>query len=165
MITLACLTCHLALQISGEHSELDYLVGMRSDWYPDRYPCPRSGCESSMVLTDTIEPAALSKLEIHHLNPQEAYQALHGMGLPEERHCNDKAVLLALVGRTVKSVETQDLGGANRTVLHSITLDNDCRIYVGSSPFGALVYRIASPPNAVQRALAEFEHPVEMKDV
>src|SRR4051812_10564032 len=117
MITLACLTCHLALQINGEHDELDYLIGIRSDWYPDRYPCPRSGCRGSMVLTDTIDPKALEQLEIHHLNPQEAFQALHGMGLPEERHCNESMALLTLVGKTIKSVELKAISGSNRTVL------------------------------------------------
>lgn len=155
MITLACLTCYLALQTTGEHDELDYLVGMRSDWYPDRYPCPRSGCGGNMVLTDTIEPAALAKLEIHHVNPQEAFQALQGMGLPEERHCDGPECQGALVGRTIKSVELQPITGAERSVLHSITLDNDVRVYVGSSPYGALIYRIAAPPSAVQRFLKE----------
>ena len=161
MITLACLTCHLALQISGEHDELDYLIGMRSDWYPDRYPCPSSGCKGNMVLTDTVDPKALEQLDVHYLNPQEAFQALHGMGLPEERQCNEAASLQALVGRTIKSAELRGVSGSNRTVIHSLTLDNDSRVYVGSSPFGALIYRIAAPPGTVQRVLTELEPPAE----
>jgi hypothetical protein len=155
MITLACLECRLALMINGEHDEVDYLIGMKSDWYPDRYPCPRSGCKGTMTLTDTIASTDLQNLEVHHLNPQEAFQALHGMGLPEERRCNESMVELTLVGQTIKSVELQNLNGSNRTILHSFTLDSGIRVYIGSSPFGALVYRMAPPSSAVQRLTEE----------
>jgi hypothetical protein len=150
MITLACLTCRLALRLSGDDREMDYLVGIRSDWYPDRYPCPRSACEGKMVLTDTIASTDLENLEFHSLNAVEAFQALNGMGLPPERACNAEKVGEAMRGGTIVAMELQDLSGFNRTVLYSLTLDNGIRIYFGSSPEGAVVYRIAHPYSYVK---------------
>lgn len=150
MITLACLKCRLALRLAGETLEMDYLVGMRSEWYPDRYPCPTSGCGSTMTLTDTISSLDLELLNIHDLSPQETFQALHGMGLPKERQCNAELVLQSLIGRTVQSVDIQDLRGANRSVVHSLTLDDGTRVYLGASPHGAVVYRVAPPRSHVQ---------------
>lgn len=149
MITLACLRCRLALRLSGDHQEMDFLVGMRSEWYPDRYPCPTSGCGSTMTLTDVIDDKDLELLKIHDLNPQEAFQALHGMGLPKERECSADSVLTTIVGRTIRSVDIQDLTGANRAIVHSITLDDGMRIYLASSPLGAVVYRVAPPRSHV----------------
>lgn len=150
MITLACLKCRLALRLSGEFGEVDYLVGMKSEWYPDRYPCPTSGCGGTMTLTDTIASVDLEQLKIHDLSPQEAFQALHGMGLPNERECSAELVLETLIGRTVTAVDIQDLRGTNRAAIHSLMLDNGVRLYLGSSPYGAVVYRVAPPRSHVQ---------------
>jgi hypothetical protein len=150
MITLACLKCQVALRLSGEFDEMDFLVGMKSDWYPDRYPCPTGGCGGTMTLTDTIASVDLEKLRVHDLNPQEAFQAMHGMGLPKERECSAELVLKTLVGHLVTSVDIQDLRGSNRSVIHSLTLENGVRLYLGSSPFGAVVYRVAPPRSHVQ---------------
>jgi hypothetical protein len=150
MITLACTKCFVALRMSGEFGEMDFLVGMKSDWYPDRYPCPTSGCGGTMTLTDVIDSKDVEKLRIYDLSPQEAFQALHGMGLPKERECSAELVLETLVGGKVTAVDIQDLAGSNRSVIHSLVLESGHRLYLGSSPFGAVVYRVAPPRSHVQ---------------
>lgn len=155
MITIACIRCHLALRTSGEFSEVDYLIGMKSEWYPDRYPCPRSGCSGKMTLTDAIASEDLILLEVHELTPQEVFQALQGMGLPTEKECSESNVRDALEGRTVTAIDVRNLYGTNRSVLNSITLDNGHRIFLGSSPHGAVVYRIATPRSHTREVLNE----------
>ncbi len=150
MITLVCLRCRLALRLSGDHDEMDYLIGMKSDWYPDRYPCPRSSCHGTMTLTDTIASVDLEQLEIYDLNPQEAFQAMHGMGLPVERSCDIDTVRSVLSGHSITSMDLQGLPGTNRTVIHSLTLADGTRVYLASSPLGAVVYRIAPPHSHVK---------------
>lgn len=152
MITIACLTCYMALRLSGEHDEVDHLVGTKSEWYPNRYPCPRSGCGGVMTITDAVDAQVLTMLEIHDLNPQEVFQALQGMGLPAERACTEGVVRAALTGRSITSMDLQPLRNTMRSVLHSFTLDDGTRVYLGSSPYGAVVYRVA-PPRSVVREL------------
>lgn len=145
MITLACLECHLALRTCGEPVEVDFLVGMKSEWYPDRYPCPRSECKGLMTLTDVMDPQVLPLLEIHDVSPQECFQALKGMGLPKERECGVLETIEAIKDKRVVGMDLYRLANDKRAVLTSILMEDGTRIYLGSSPQGALVYRIAIP--------------------
>lgn len=153
MITLACLECHLALRTSGEPVEVDFLVGMRSDWYPDRYPCPRSGCKGTMTLTDVIESKVLPLLEVHDLTPQECFQALKGMGLPEEKQATIDVIVKCLEGKKIVSFEAEPVANSPRTVIRSILMEGGVRLYLGSSPQGATVYRIANSRSHVSEVL------------
>lgn len=155
MITLACLTCHLALRTSGDFNEVEHLIGSKCDWYPNRYPCPRSGCNGRMTLSDVIESKSLSLLEVHELSPQECFQALNGLGLPKERSCTEADVFRAMVNQKVLSIDMRSVSNTARAVIHSILLENGNRIYFGSSPQGAMVYRIAPPRSVVQELFDE----------
>lgn len=97
-----------------------------------------------MTLTDVIDGNLLSQLEVHDITPQECFQALNGLGLPRERACHTQAVLTAILNKKVVGAEVQMLANDKRSVLHSITLEDGTRIYLGSSPQGALVYRLAT---------------------
>lgn len=155
MITLACLTCHIALRTSSEnYEELDFLVGMNSEWYPDRYPCPRSGCQGKMTLTDTIAAHELELLEIHDLTPQEAFQAIQGMGLPGEKDCNVENVRQFFMS-PIREVDVSPLPGTDRSIVRSLTAADGTRLFLGSSPFGVVVYRIAPPRRITQEILDE----------
>lgn len=143
MITLTCLHCHLALRTTGELQELDYLIGPRSEWFPNRYPCPRSGCNSQMIFSEALDSKILAALEIHDLSPQEVFQALNGMGLPNEKKCDLATVLEALNGQKIVGIDASEIRNAGRTVVRSITLEDGKRIYFGSAPQGAIIYRVA----------------------
>jgi hypothetical protein len=45
----------------------------------------------------------------------------------------------------VKSLDAKLLKGSNRTIIYSIEFENGTRMYLASSAYGALVYRIATP--------------------
>lgn len=153
MIVIACLTCHLAIRTTGEPNELDFLVGTRSEWYPNRYPCPNSECLGKMTMTDAIESRVLGLLEVHDLSPQECFQALNGLGLPKERACDVGSIRKALQGRSIAFIDVQPVHNDKRSIVHSLLLDNGTRVYLASSPQGAMVYRIAPPRSVVREVL------------
>jgi hypothetical protein len=155
MITLVCPECFLGLRTVGEHDQVDLLVGTRSDWYPDRYPCPQVDCKGKMTLTDAIESMALTQLRLYDLTPHEVFAAIQGLGLPEERDCGREAVLKALVGHTIVAADVVQVRGLNRSILHSITLESGQRVYLAASPVGSSVYRIAGARSFTQEVLSE----------
>jgi hypothetical protein len=154
LITLACLDCRLALRTVGDHGEIDGLL-IHTEWYPDRYPCPRSGCSGLMTLTDAIASSELDRLEMHDLSPQEVFQALQGMGLPSEKDCSVAHVQEALLQKRVLSLDIRSVSGTARSVVYSILLEDGVRVYFGSGPQGATVYRIAPKRSLTQEVLGE----------
>jgi len=154
LITLACLECRLALRTAGDHGEIDGLL-IHTEWYPDRYPCPRSGCQGFMTLTDAIASDELDRLEIHDLSPQEVFQAMQGMGLPSEKACSVEHVQEAMAQKRVLSLDIRAVSGTSRSVVYSILMEDGVRIYLGSSPQGATVYRIAPKRSLAQEVLGE----------
>ncbi len=145
MILIVCSACRLALRTSGDPSEVDYLVGTQCEWYPNKYPCPMEDCPGPMVITDTIASIDIEHIDIRELTPQETFQALCGMGLPNEKVCTADYLREVLSKQQVASVQARDIVNTSRCVLDSITLGNGYRIYLGASPMGAVVYRIAPP--------------------
>lgn len=152
MILIACKDCGIAVRTAGEHAELTHLLGeANEDWYPGNYPCPTSGCKGKASFMEGIEPAAMKMLDIHDLTPQEAFAAFNGLGLPAERDCGPEAVKNALLGNKVVAVGVSLIRGSHRSVLYSITMEDGTIVYLGSSPFGATVYRMAKLQSAVER--------------
>lgn len=155
MITVACIKCHLALRTTGEFSEVDFLVGKRSEWYPNRYPCPRSGCDGKMAFADMIDSEVYDMLEVHDLTPQECFQAFNGLGLPTERSCTPDDLLSVLVGKKVSELDVCQVNNDRRSIVYSLVVEDGTRIYFGSSPQGAIVYRIAPPRSVVKEIFGE----------
>lgn len=155
MITLACVKCFLAMRTTGEFNEVDYLIGIKCDWYPDRYPCPSLDCDGCMTLTDAIDSRLLEKLDVYELAPTEIFHALQGLGLPKERSCTVTDIQTAIGDQKITYIDLQPLANTQRAVLHSFTLENGCRIFLGSGPQGATVYRIAKPRSAAKEVLGE----------
>lgn len=150
MILLVC-RCGTALRIAGEHTEVESLFGVHSEWYPQSYPCP--ACPEKMAFVVNAIPAADQRnLVIHDLTTQEAFAALHGVGLPDEHDCGADAVTSKLLGSRVVSLEVKQIRGSNRSVLHSLFLEDGTRVYLGSGAEGAVVYRIAKRANDALRS-------------
>jgi hypothetical protein len=145
----------MALRISGEESEMDYLFGEKSEWYPNKFPCPQADCNNkSAELMVSIKPEALSVLSVFDLTAQEAFAALNGMGLPEEQDCGPTAVRVAFK-EPIKSVDARLVKGTNRSVIDSIEFGNGTRVFLGASAYGAIVYRIAKKRSFVKEVLSE----------
>lgn len=151
MITIVCKSCGLAVRVSGEEEEVTHLLGEKSDWYPSGYPCPAQGCSSKAEMVESIESVAAAALDIRDLTAIEAFHAYSGLGLPEERDCGPTAVSQALLNGKVTAVDVKLLRGSNRSVLYSLTMEDGIKLYLGSSAWGATVYRLAKPQSAVER--------------
>jgi hypothetical protein len=131
---------------------MDHLFGEKSDWYPDKFPCPWVNCDGKGELLTSIQPEALAALSVHELTPQEAYVAFNGLGLPEEQDCGPTAVQVAF-NKLVKKVNVALLKGTNRSIVNWIEFEDGTRLFLGATAAGAIVYRIAKPRSFTQEAL------------
>lgn len=144
MITIACLACKHAISVIGEVAEVDNLVGQRSDLWPDRYKC--WACEGSMeaVLTPQVSGTAYGQLYIYELGPQEAFAALMGLGLPDERVVEADTVH-QLFERAGLQVKGKSYRGMHRFFIDEIVFPDGTKLHLAASPQGAAVYRITKP--------------------
>ena len=153
MITIVCTQCGTAVRVMGISEEVSHLFGEQSEWYPDKFPCPRVGCAGKAGIVETIEPSALLTLDMHELTPQEAFAAFHGLGFPEEKDCSATAVEQAFARSPVKRVQTHKVKGTHRSIIQWFELEDNTRIYLAGSAWGALVYRISKPHSYAEEAL------------
>lgn len=149
MITIVCKECKTALRISGEVDEMVHLFGEKSEWYPDKFPCVTDGCTSKMEIMDSIAGDAFRALDVHDVTPTEAFSALNGLGVPEEQDCGPTAVKVAFQ-KPIKNVATRLVKGTNRSVIDSVEFEDGSKLFLGSSAFGAIVYRISKKRSFVE---------------
>ena len=141
MITIACTTCSHALRVIGEAHEVDALVGAGSDQWPDKFTCFRCGEPALGVLTPEVSALADRALLLHLVNPQQAFAALHGMGLPSEATCCKEVIEPMFEACGIK-VKGRQLPSTTRYVVHELTFPDGRTVYLGSSVAGPMVYRI-----------------------
>jgi hypothetical protein len=153
MITIVCLKCGTGIRTVGEEDELRSLF-MGSDWYPENYPCANAECSAKAQYVETIESLSLPAMDIHDLEPMEAYAAIHGLGFPEERDCGKTAVELVFE-QPVKEVKVRQIRGQNRSVIDYIIFEDGTRLYLASAVEGAVAYRIAKPHSYAEAADAD----------
>lgn len=154
MLLVVCKACAAVYRIdtgSVDPVEAQSLVGMRSDWWPNRYPCVLCGGMAEMA--DSIDPAALAAMAKYDLTPQEAFAAFNGLGLPDEQDCGPAAVKEVLQSSGVKDVVVEQLRGSNRSILRRIVMEDGRTLHLASGAMGALVYRISKPRSHVQEML------------
>lgn len=149
MILIACLSCHTALRISGDHDEMTNLYGPGSDWYPDKYPCPIMNCGKFAEIITASGPEAMRGLDVHELTANEAFCAFNGLGMPAERDCSATAVTTLFEKHPVAKLAVRHIKGTHRSVIDWLEFDDGSRLYLGSSAYGATVYRIAKPHSYV----------------
>ena len=144
MITIVCLPCNHAISVIGEVTEVDTLVGQRSDFWPDKYTCFTCGGSMEAVLTPEVSSFAYSKLFIYELGPHETFAALMGLGLPEERVVEADTVqqLFKQAGLAVKG---KSYRGQHRFFIDEIQVPDGTKLHLGASPQGAAVYRSTKP--------------------
>lgn len=145
MMLIVCLECSSALHVAGDFNEIHILLGERSEWYPDRYPCWTDGCGGLARFVERLDSDAFNQLTVHNLTTQEAFLALNGMGFPKERDCGETAVKQAFASSPVRGVGARHIHGTNRCVVDHIELENGTKIFFGAAPEGAIVYRLSRP--------------------
>lgn len=152
MIYIVCTNCNTAMRVeAADELELQSLVGDLSDFYPDKYPCTRTGCKSMGRLfgpTD-ISQRAMAQLTIIDVTPQEAFAALNGLGFPKERSCYLEDVR-AMLQVGVKRVVGRDIPGTTRCIIDHFELNDGTVVHLGASSEGATVYRVTRPPAYVK---------------
>jgi len=124
---------------AGEEAELDNLVGVNSDWYPDKYPCPVCG-EACAV--STALPA--ESKEVAHLTVQEAFAAFSGAGLPNEQECSAARVKALLLEKRIEDVRVRHIRGTGRCTVERIVLEGGVTLHLAASAHGACVHRIST---------------------
>ena len=144
MITIVCTHCKHALHATGEVSEVNQLVGQQSDFWPDKYRCWECDRYMEGFLTPEVSSAVANELTIIEVTAQEAFAALNGLGLPQERVVDPDTVLelFETVGLKVKG---KSYRGQHRYFIDEIVFPNGVKLHLGASPQGAAVYRIVKP--------------------
>ena len=154
MILLICAEGKHGLRVSpgdrrGPVSEAEGLLGVSSEYYPDGYPCFR--CGERMEFVPAADPNALRAVEMFDVTPQEAIAAMGGLGLPEERECSAAAIRALLDGAQVKHISTRQIRGSHRCLIDFIEIEDGTKVYLGSSAYGATVYRVVQPSSYVEK--------------
>lgn len=149
MISIVCKVCSTALRVNGELNEVETLVGQTSEYWPNRYPCFRCNAFAEGFLTPEVSHTVWSVVEVFDVTAQEAFAALHGMGIPAERNCCSDVILPLLQAVGVKA-RGRDVRGQQRFILNELELPDGTKLHLAPSPEGPLVYRITKPHSYVK---------------
>jgi len=148
MILIVCLPCACALRVSGDPVEIRSLVGVGSDVACLCYNCQN---KAERLLESQIDPLLLVQLQITDVSPQEAFAAIHGLGLPTERSCTKEDITELFAQQPVKRVQARNIEGTPRCIVDYIELADGTRLYLDASALGATVYRITRPISYVKK--------------
>jgi len=153
VIHIICMACKHGLcvspgDISGRFSEAESLLGHGSEFYPDKYPCWH--CEEKAEFVPVADVAALRLVSIQDVSPLEAMAAIHGLGLPAEQDCSAAAVERIFESQRVSRVFATSIRNSHRSILKIIEFEDGSKLHLGSSAFGATVYRISKPHSYVE---------------
>jgi hypothetical protein len=154
MIVVSCLPCALAIRVMPSSvssmpalREVRELVGDQSDFWPDKFPCPRCEKMCKGLLEEMVDARVYTRMELRDLTAVEAFAAFNGMGFPDEQRCSLTAVRELLSAYPIRKVNGSEVSGQERAVLDSIELWDGTVLHLGASPAGAVVYRVVRPPN------------------
>lgn len=105
-------------------------------------PCPRQcGGGINLVGDQVVDALAGDHLKsIMKITGTELYQAVNGMGLPDEIPHEAGIVTSLLVANRVRAVVTEKANG--KTYLHEIILDNGYTIHLAAGARGAHVLKV-----------------------
>lgn len=148
MILILCPKCRCALRVTGEVDEMHALVGPGSTFWPDKFVCFKCEGPAQGFLETEIELKA--GVEIKEVSPQEAYAAIHGLGIMAEREVDTVVVRELLTTHPVRRIACKDVAGAMRVVVDHIELWDGTRLHFGSSNEGAVIYRITRPHSYIE---------------
>lgn len=153
MIVILCTNaaCQARFRVLGDPAEVATLVGDQSEFWPDRYVCPLCEGRAQCVSEAEIDVSTLGP--VRDLEAMEMFQALNGVGLPEEMNCTQKNVAELLLHHRVVRIGGHDVRNTPRYALEWMDLDSGHRLFFAASSHGALVYRIRPPVNHTKKLL------------
>lgn len=137
-----CNTCMQPLQILVETSDIELLKQISSD-DGMMTKCPRlCGGTINLVGDATIE--AMSKdprlREPLSITGKELYQAVNGLGLPDEVPKSLDTVSAILRANKLKDFDLNEIAG--KLYLHELRLEGGITLHLSSGPFGAQVLKM-----------------------
>ncbi len=160
MILVLCLPCALAIRVmptrvgdTTSSDELETLVGRKSPYWPDKYPCPSCEKDARGIRETEADPRALALLKMRDLTPEEAFAAFNGLGFPDEQSCTFDEVQTLLKEQPVRRVVGRTIPLTERVVLDCLELWDGTKLHLGAGAEGAVVYRIARPHAYTAKAL------------
>lgn len=141
---MICGCLKFCVHVMGAPEEIQSLLTGPDSPHKDAN-CPLCGGE--LTKAEFIDDSLLSRVttELRELTPKEAHLALEGLGFPEERSCGIDSVSSVLLQGTISGMDAREIRGTGRTVLDSVTLHDGTTIFLASSGWGPLVYRIRPP--------------------
>lgn len=142
MIVLTCGSCLLVVRVLGDRDQVDFLVGEKSGFWPDRYRCPRCDNRALATTLDRTPPELLAKDGILHLEAEELFAALNGLGLPEERIATKEVVEQLLLEHRVVRVGGSTSARTSRCQVDWLDLDDGTRLFFAAGGRGAVIYRV-----------------------
>lgn len=146
MITV-CLRCQLAIRVIETGPQTDMLIGEQSDFWPMRYPCPQCGRNTKCEQDNDVSAERRKGLRLIDLTPKEAFIAYSGVGLPTERVFGAEELETKLKETPIKAVVGNPVDqSSSRYVIDHLELWDGTKVYFGASPLGAVIYRVAPPP-------------------
>lgn len=148
MILILCPKCRCALRVTGDVAEMHALVGPGSEFWPDKFACFKCEGPAQGFLESEIELKAA--VEIKDVSPGEAYAAIHGLGVMQERDISTEIVRELLSTHPVRRVVCKDIIGAARVMVETIELWDGTRLHFGASNEGAVIYRVTQPHSYVK---------------
>jgi hypothetical protein len=151
--SLDCLTVTRILSQSAD--ELVSLVGERSDFYPNRYSCPRCDTPASVVYEGNVDPNQFKDFSVMELEAQDYFRFLMGVGLPEEQDCRIEVLQSIFHENKVKNIAGHSISGTKRFCVDWLEMENGTKLYFGSSTNGATIYRITKKPEYTKKALED----------
>lgn len=144
MIMIACSACCHALQVTGDLEELGSLLGEHSDFWPDKYVCHSCGKQAQYYLTAEVSELAFAKLHVANVTVQEAYAALNGFGLPDERMCCEEVVLPLFEQAGIK-VKGGRPRGHTFFRLEELMFPDGTTLFLAPSALGVVIFRVRKP--------------------
>jgi hypothetical protein len=152
MIVVVCIPCAFAIRVmpanvAQHHSirELRELVGDKSEFWPDKFPCPRCEKHCTGMSEELVDARVYSALTLRDLTPVEAFSAFKGCGLPEEQLCSIDNVREVLSEYPIRKVTGSNVQGQEVAIIDAIELWNGTVLHFAAGPAGAVVYRIVRP--------------------
>lgn len=120
--------CGFSAHVSGSRTELDILMGQQ-------HLCPH--CNSTLIASTTFQ--GHGNRNVKKLVFKEFYNAVNGMGFPNETVTHKEPVIAMLKACRVVDVDADEVDG--RCIVNSITLDNGVTFYLAASGYGAAVFK------------------------
>lgn len=136
MIQFVCSKCPTGYQITGTWFKIQELLVAHPRWRDRNKECPL--CGGVLLLHSPRLPV---HREWRQIGVEEFFRALCGFGLPEEVCCTPKVISALMQANLVVGLDMAEAGG-DRTAVYAISLSNDWKLHLVSSPEGPCIYKI-----------------------